>query len=114
MWVGIVLMAVGTDKVLKNGLRYKLLRLPSRELETFSIQGIDDDEAPIGEVAIEVTGKTLANSLRLTHALCYFSCQARTIRGPLRLADTSHAFFSFRHLTVGCGRGPCSSVVEVE
>jgi hypothetical protein len=114
VWVGIVLVAVGTDKVLKNGLRYKLLRLPSGDIETFCVQGVDDDDALLGEATTEVTRKTLADSLRLTHALCYFSCQARTIRGPLRLADTGHNFFTFRHLTVGCGRGPCSSVVEVE
>ncbi len=113
VWVGIVLVALGTHDVLKNGLRYKILTLPAGEVTTFSLQGVNDDDVLLGE-PFEVTRDTLASELRLTHAICYFSCQARTIKGPLRLSDTRHHHFSIRHLIVGCGRAPEGLSVQVE
>jgi len=56
----------------------------------------------------------VARDLRLTHALCYYSCQARTIHGPLRLAQTDSRWFTLRHLIVGLGRAPAGNCVEVE
>jgi hypothetical protein len=40
--------------------------------------------------------------------------QARTILGPLRLAQTAHSRFELTHLIVGLGRAPSGDVVEVE
>ena len=113
VWVGIVMVALGTHDVLKNGLRYKILTLPAGEVTTFSLQGVNDDDLLLGE-PFEVTRETFVADLRLTHAICYFSCQARTIKGPLRVADTRHHHFSLRHLIVGCGRAPEGSAVEVQ
>jgi hypothetical protein len=56
----------------------------------------------------------VAKSLRLTHALCYYSTQARTILGPLRLAQTAHSRFELPHLIVGLGRAPSGDVIEAE
>jgi hypothetical protein len=56
----------------------------------------------------------VARDLRLTHALCYYSCQARTIHGPLRLSQTDSRWFTLRHLIVGLGRAPGGCRVEVE
>jgi hypothetical protein len=56
----------------------------------------------------------VAKNLRLTHALCYFSTQARTIHGPMRLAQTAHPRFEITHLIVGLGRGPAGADIEVE
>ncbi len=113
VWVGLVLVALGTHDVLKNGLRYMVLELPGEEVKTFSLQGVNDDDRPVG-TPFAVTREALVTSLRLTHAICYFSCQARTIKGPLRLADTRHRYFNIRHLVVGCGRAPEGSFVQVQ
>jgi hypothetical protein len=113
VWRGLVLIAVGTDKDLRNGLRYQMLELPGTENEHFSVQHIDDKGVLTAE-PIVVDAKRLAKTLRLSHAFCYFSSQARTILGGLRLAQTNHPHFSIRHLIVGLGRAPEGSVVECE
>jgi len=56
----------------------------------------------------------VAAKLRLTHAITYFSSQARTILGSLRLVDTASQHFTLRHLIVGLGRAPNGSDVQVE
>ena len=79
VWEGIVLVAVGSDKILKNGLRYQVLKLPAGEEATdFQVQNVDDRGEKVGE-PILVEPKKLAATLRLSHAICYFSLQARTI-----------------------------------
>ncbi len=107
-------MAVGSDKILKNGLRYQVLKLPAgEEAKDFRVQNIDERGVKVGE-AILVEPKKLALTLRLSHAICYFSCQARTITGGLRLSQTNHKFVTRRHLVVGLGRGPEGHCIEVE
>ena len=56
----------------------------------------------------------LGSKMRLTHAITYFSSQARTIVGGLRLARTSSRLFTLRHLIVGLGRAPIGADVQVE
>ena len=112
MWRGIVLMAIckTSDALLRNGIRYQVLDWAGDE---FQVVRINDDSQHVSEPF--VIGKAvMADRLRLTHALCYFSAQARTIRGPLRLAQTDHEHFTLRHLIVGLGRAPDGSCVEVE
>jgi hypothetical protein len=110
LWRGIVLMAVvGAHKLLKNGLRYRVEEVA----ETARLVWIDDAGAARGE-PFEMSLEDVAQDLRLTHALVYYSCQARTIHGPLRLAQTDSRWFSLRHLIVGLGRAPAGCCVEVE
>jgi hypothetical protein len=97
---------------MRNGLRYQVLELPTND-DLYTMQQINDDEVLLG-VSFKVDTKRLANSLRLSHAICYFSAQARTIKGPLRLAQTRHPAFSMRSLIVGLGRAPEGFCVEVE
>jgi len=78
-----------------------------------AIVRISDAGEPRGE-PFELSLEEVARDLRLTHALCYYSCQARTIHGPLRLAQTDCRWFTLRHLIVGLGRAPAGSEVEVE
>jgi hypothetical protein len=113
VWVGLILTALGTEKPLKNGLRYRVVRLPHGEEETFSVQQVNDRDEAVGEV-LALDGARMSASLRLSHAICYFSCQARTITGGLRLSQTNHKFFTIRHLVVGLGRGPEGHCIEVE
>ena len=110
VWRGQVLMAVvgSAHRVLKNGLRYRVL-----ELSPLKVVKIDDAGEARGE-PFAVPVEEAARALRLTHALCYYSSQARTIHGPLRLAQTDHPHFTLRHLIVGLGRAQDGSEVEVE
>jgi hypothetical protein len=95
IWKGIVLMAVckSTGTTLRNGLRYQVVDWGNADKapcgDKVRLVQIDDSSQHIGE-PFEITKEAVAEKLRLTHALCYFSVQARTIRGPLRLAQTDH------------------------
>ena len=111
LWKGIVLMAIvgSAHKVLKNGLRYRLEEVAA----TARLVRIDDAGAESGE-PFEMSLGDVARDLRLTHALCYYSCQALTIYGPLRLAQTDSKWFTLRHLIIGLGRAPAGVCVEVE
>ncbi len=43
--------------------------------------------------------------LRLCHAMCYYTCQGRTVRDRhIVLLDTTHKHFSVRALIVGLSR----------
>ena len=119
IWQGIVLMAVckSTDAMLRNGLRCQVAdwdadKAPGGDAKV-RLSRLGDDAQLISE-PFEVGRDVVAEKLHLTHALCYFSVQARTIRGPLRLAQTDHEHFTLRHLIVGLGRAPDGSCVEVE
>jgi hypothetical protein len=67
----------------------------------------------VGE-SLSLNQERLTEILRLSHAISYFSSQARTIVGGLRLSQTDHKFFSVRHLIVGLGRAGEGEGVEVE
>jgi hypothetical protein len=111
LWKGIVLMAVvgSAHKVLKNGLRYKVEEMA----DCARLVKINDAGAERGE-PFQMSLEDVARDLRLTHALCYYSCQAHTIYGPLRLTQTNSRCFTLRHLIVGLGRAPSGVCVEVE
>ncbi len=115
MWVGkgIVLVGVRADKQLENGLRYQVVKLPAGEGAACVVQNVDDRGALMGE-PLSVEAKRLATTLRLSHTICYFSSQARTIVGGLRLSQTRSRHFSIRHLADGFGRAGEGLVVEVE
>jgi hypothetical protein len=111
VWVGLVLMAVcqSSHKALKNGLRYRVEELGA----SLTLLCIGDGGEPRGE-PFSLAVAEVAKNLRLTHAMCYYSTQARTIYGPMRLAQTRHKMFTMTHLIVGLGRGPTGADIEVE
>ena len=104
LWPGIILMAKvpSEDKKLKNGFRYMVL---SFEGGTVELVKLDKDDAGSGD-GFELSVRDVANKLRLTHAITYFSSQARTITGSLRLMETNSKHFNIRCLIVGLGRAP--------
>ena len=114
VWSGAILMARvdSKDAGLKNGLRYRVDRVG--EAMVWLVQLNKDDEVPAGGVSFEMLKVEVAAKLRLTHAITYFSSQARTIQGSLRLLDTASQYFTLRHLIVGLGRAPNGSDVQVE
>ena len=108
LWPGLILASATTDRLLKNGLRYKILEVG----ETTSLQRVDDEGRAKGE-PFQMPEKEVVRDLRLQHAITYDSSQARTIYGPLRLEQTSHRHFSHRRLIVGLGRGPVGRQIMV-
>ena len=100
----------GIDAQIKNGLRYKVLTMGGGVFELVQV----DDENKVKGKSFPMSEADLAAKMRLTHALTYFSSQARTITGSLRLVDTDHVRFTIRHLIVGLGRAPNGCDVHVE
>jgi hypothetical protein len=111
VWPGVVLvgMCSSTHPVLKNSLRYRVEELG----ENPTLRCIGDGGEARGE-PFPLAVDEVAKNLRLTHALCYFSTQARAIYGPMRLAETSHPRFEMMHRILGLGRGPTGADIEVE
>ena len=112
IWPGIVLMArtKGIDGKIRNGIRYKVLSMGSG---IFELAQVGDDNKVKG-ASFPMSEADLAAKMRLTHAITYFSSQARTITGSLRLVDTSSPRFTIRHLIVGLGRAPNGCDVHVK
>ena len=64
----------------------------------------EDEDDEVHEVTVPLgDAPTL---LRLTHAMCYFTCQGRSIDlgKPVLMIDTNHKCFSRRALIVGMSR----------
>ena len=51
--------------------------------------------------------------MRLTHAMCYYTVQGRTLQGHTLLLDTTHPNFSRRALIVGLSRATHGDFVHV-
>ena len=51
--------------------------------------------------------------MRLTHAMCYYTIQGRTLRGHTLLLDPTHPNFSRRALLVGLSRATHGNFVHV-
>ena len=119
MWIyeGIVLVArCKTDeRRLKNGVRYKVRAITEEDDDQpcFEMIAVTDDDQESGESFITSTAEPGKN-MRLSYAIAYRNRPARTLNGPLRLAQTSSKNFTLRHLIVGLGRGPVSQDIQVE
>ena len=74
---------------------------------------VTDEDQEIGENFI-IAADDLVKKICLSYATTYFSSQAHTINGPLRLAQISRTNFILRHILVGLGRGPVSQHIEVD
>ena len=55
----------------------------------------------------------VAHVLRLTHAMCYYTVQGRTVRSHMVLLDTDHRHFSRRALIVGLSRATNGRLVHI-
>ena len=67
-----------------------------------------------GDEEIEVPIEEIPYLLRLTHAMCYYTVQGRTIKDRrIMLIDTDHPHFSRRALIVGLSRATHNNDVQV-
>jgi hypothetical protein len=110
VWIGLNVIGCGKRGIVKNGLRYRIVDIKN---DKFSINHIDDDDQLVGDNRIEMGADELTLSTRLSHAVTYFSQQARTIKCPLRLMNTDNPNFGIRDLIVGLGRAPEGRLVSV-
>jgi hypothetical protein len=110
VWIGLVVIGCGNNNRIKNGLRYRVVDIKD---DMFSIIRIDDDDQLVDDIRIEMEVDELTMSSRLSHAVTYFSQQARTIKCSLRLLNTENKNFTIRHLIVGLGRSPEGRLVSV-
>ena len=127
IWGGIVLMARvngmlkikqtnGSPVTLQNGRRYQVMAIAvteDTEGTEFEMACVNDKNEKVSETFM-ISKQDLAKTMRLTHAFTYYSSQAPTIRGALRLCDTDHRHFTLHHLIIGLGRAPPGDVVQVE
>ena len=107
--------SAGNWVTLQNGRRYLVVAIAVAEDNTveFEMVCVNDKGEHVSETFM-MSEEDLARTMRLTHAFTYYSSQARTITGELRLCDTSHRHFTLRHLIVGLGRAPNGRLVQVE
>ena len=72
-----------------------------------------DDEEPSAEL-LTMPLTEAPRVLRLTHAMCDFTVQGRTLKGKhICLLDTGHTWFSRRALIVGMSRATHGAFVHV-
>ena len=100
---------------LKNGVRYRVVAITDEGDgdPCFELIQVNDEGTEIG-ASFVMDKRELGSKMRLTHAITYFSSQARTIVSGLRLAQTDSKLFTLRHLIVGLGRAPIGADVQVE
>ena len=93
MWVypGQTLLAcVGVHKALRNGVAYKVLAVSKREVHL--------------EGDIRMSISDAARLMRLSHARTISSCQGDEFPS-VRVWDSAHRRFTWRHLYVAMSRG---------
>ena len=69
-----------------------------------TVQAGEEATVPLEEVCTQ---------LRPAHALCYYTCQGRSISRKIVLLDTGHKYFSVRALIVGLSRATHGSLLHI-
>jgi hypothetical protein len=110
IWVGQTLLGAATSKGVLNGVSYTVtavdpykvsLALAPEFASTTTLEDDEEEEPPETTVSLEDAGQLL----RLQHAMCYYSCQGRTVRsGSVVLLELEHARASMRHIIVALSR----------
>ena len=63
---------------------------------------------------VEIAKEDVCGQLRMTHSMCYYTVQGRTIKSRhILLLDTSHPHFTTRALIVGLSRASHGDFVHV-
>jgi len=73
----------------------------------------DEDDECAKPSDITLLLEDVPTLMRLTHAMCYYTVQGRTLRDHTLLLDTSHNNFSRRALIVGLSRADHGDLVHV-
>ena len=107
LWVGLELIGCprgsGRKQLLVQGVIYTLIGITETELKLqmhpeYCTRGAGDETAL-------VRLDEACSQLRLCHAMCYYTCQGRTVRDRhMVLLDVRHPHFTVRALIVGLSR----------
>ena len=96
------LACVKESKEITNGMEYMVLDWTDKNIRLQKLHPANPDKN--GE-PFELSYSQCALTMRLQHALTYYSTQGRTLRdGPICLTNTDHDHFTKRHLIVGLSR----------
>ena len=77
----------------------------------YTVVACDDAKVELN-TGVGLTHQQAFESLRLSYALTYASCQGLTMPGVVRL-DTQSSHFTMKHLYVGLSRATAADLVEV-
>ena len=107
LWKGLQLIGAG-HRCLK-GLFYEVA-----EIRSDVAKEVAENSGAIVKLTsgLVLTHEQAVQSLRLTYALTYASCQGLTLPGVVRL-DTRSDHFTLKHLYVGLSRATAADLVEV-
>ena len=92
-WVGQRVVACSKGRKLRNGREYEIMELG----KTVQVQAEGEDPVVLKRAEFFM-------HMRLRYAVTYASAQGLTIEGLLALHDTSHQYFTWKHLYVGMSR----------
>jgi hypothetical protein len=105
IWPGIHLIGCprGSGKnLVVQGVIYEVLEITE---ETVKLQMRPEYCHGASDETPEIPRDMVCNQLRLTHAMCYYTCQGRTVKDRhIVLLDTDHPHFTTRSLIVGLSR----------
>jgi hypothetical protein len=77
----------------------------------YTVAAVDEAKVELN-TGLSLTHQQAFESLRLSYALTYASCQGLTLPGVVRL-DTQSQHFTMKHLYVGLSRATAADLVEV-
>ena len=100
LFPGLRVVGCSTDNGLFNGQLYTVLEVaPKVKLQTYG----GNDEVTIDMCHIRC--------IKPAHAITYYSCQGRTLRGRVRLY-VQHSKVTTTHLIVGLSRAVCPTLID--
>ena len=77
----------------------------------YTVAACDEEKVELN-TGVSLTHQQAFESLRLSYALTYASCQGLTLPGVVRL-DTQSSHFTMKHLYVGLSRATAADLAEV-
>ena len=105
LWPGITLIGCPRGSgagLVVQGVLYTVVAITEK---TVKLQMCEEYCHGAGDETTEVPLDQVCGQLRLTHAMCYYTCQGRTVKDRhIVLLDTDHFHFSTRSLIVGLSR----------
>ena len=115
IWSGMTLIGCprgsGQKKLVVQGVLYTVESISEADV---TLQMQEDYRRGARDETVVVPLKSVCTQLRLCHAMCYYTCQGRTVRDRhIVLLDTDHPRFSTRALIVGMSRATHGRFVHI-
>ena len=104
LWPGITLLGATTEgEKVRNQVKYEVAEVVTN----------CDNLVVRFTCGLSLPADKVPDLFVLSYAQTYASCQGREFSGTLRLHDTTHRFFTMRHLFVGLPRAKSCFAVDV-